>query len=336
METLAENRRIFTRLLLLPKVLVNVSNIKLATKILGIDVLCPIGVAPAAMQSMAHDSGEISVAKACSRLKIVMGLSSQATKSIEEVASASSSRKLIFQLYVYKDRTVTLRLLKRAEKCGFKAVAVTVDRPALGKRESELRNKFSLPSHLSLANFSSAGVGTTDKSNLQVVRAQVEDRIDWSFLSWLREHTTMKIAVKGVLTAEAAVLAAQHGADAVWISNHGGRQLDCVPTAIEVLPEIRQAINDAGKPEVQLLVDGGFRRGTDILKALALGADMVFVGRPVIWGLSYAGEEGVCQVLSLLIDELSLAMKLCGVCSVQEISSDIVRHESYYRNRSKL
>lgn len=266
METLAENRRIFTRFLLLPKVLVNVSNINLATKILGINVSCPIGVAPAAMQAMAHDSGEISVAKACSRLKIVMGLSSQATKSIEDVASASLSQQLIFQLYVYKDRTVTLSLLKRAEKCGFKAVAVTVDRPALGKRESEIRNKFSLPSHLSLANFSSTGFGITDVSNLQVVRAQVEDQIDWSFLSWLREHTTMKIAVKGVLTAEAAVLAAQHGADAVWISNHGGRQLDCVPSAIEVLPEIRQAINDTGKPEVQILVDGGFRRGTDILK----------------------------------------------------------------------
>ena len=291
METLAENRRIFSRLLLLPKVLVNVSNINLATTVLGMNVSCPIGVAPAALQAMAHDSGELSVAKACSRLQILMGLSSQASKSIEEVASASPFQKLFFQLYVYKDRSVTLGLINRAEKSGFKAVAVTIDRPVLGRRESEIRNKFSLPPHLSLANFSTTNFGDTkaDKSNLRAVRAQVEDQIDWSFLSWLREHTTMKIVVKGILTAEAAMLAVQHGADAVWISNHGGRQLDCVPTAVEVLPEIRQAIKDAGKPGVQLFVDGGFRRGTDVLKVYAYIMRLCIFASLFTIGVHYVG-----------------------------------------------
>ena len=279
METLLENKRVFTRIFLLPRFLVDVSNVNLSISLFGSNISCPIGVAPAAMQSMAHEDGEVAVARACSRLNMAMGLSSQSTKSIEDVSTYLKSEIRIFQLYVYKDRNVTLNLVKRAEKCGFTAVAITVDRPVLGKREAEARNKFALPPHLSLANFSTGLFGGTDlaeTSNLGAVRAQVDDSLDWTFLDWLRQHTSMKIALKGILTVEDAVAAVHHGVDAIWISNHGGRQLDCTPSAVDMLPEIRAAIQGSN---ARIFVDGGFRRGTDVLKVIGDGILVVQINQ---------------------------------------------------------
>jgi len=234
----------------------------------------PIAVAPTAMQAMAHCDAELGIARACSNLNVTMGLSSQSTKSIEDVFNSAPSGNFIFQLYVYKDRTITLGLVKRAEKCGFKAVAVTVDRPILGKREKDIRNKFTLPSYLTLANFApfnaiTSDISNTDTTNLQPVRDQIDDSIDWSFITWLRQITHLKIVIKGVLTVEDATLAVMYGVDAVWVSNHGGRQLDSTPATIEVLPDIRRSVNAACKRfgrTVQVFIDGGVMRGTDVLK----------------------------------------------------------------------
>lgn len=297
MEAMLQNRLAFQRLRLLPRVLVDISAVNTETRLFGETLSMPVGAAPSAMQGLAFDAAEICTARACARLKVPMGLSSQATTSIEDVASSSPIGMRIFQLYVYKNRAVTLGLVRRAERCGFKAIAVTVDRPVLGKRELDLRNNFQLPSHLTLANFSgNSERGATElarNDNLNAVREQVEDSLDWTFISWLRGHTQIKVIIKGILTTEDAVAAVQHGADAVWISNHGGRQLDCTPASIEVLPEIRRAVDATMKTlphrqEVALIVDGGVMRGTDVLKVIYRSfrshtAKVIAHGRPSPW-----------------------------------------------------
>jgi (S)-2-hydroxy-acid oxidase len=250
-----------------------------------------------------------------------MTLSSWSTCALEDVAAAAPEGLRWFQLYVYKDRSVALDLVRRAEKAGYKALAVTVDTPILGRREADLRNRFSLPSHLTMGNFKnvqgavSSGVnnpGSTGSGLASYVAQLIDQTLTWDDIAWLRKNTRLKIVLKGIISVEDALLSVQHGVDGIWISNHGARQLDTTPATIEVLPEIARAVN--GK--VEIYIDGGILRGTDVFKALALGARAVFLGRPVLWGLAHSGEEGVYNVLKLINDEFILAMKLAGCVAI--------------------
>eukprot|EP01036_Dinobryon_divergens_P032417 gene32417-42000_t len=315
MITLRENRAAYARLRLMPRILVDVSKISTKTTVLGREVASPICLAPTAMQKMAHPEGELATSRAAARHGTLMTLSSWSTTALEEVAAAAPSGYRFFQLYVYKDRAVTLDLIRRAEKAGYVALAVTVDTPILGRREADIKNKFALPSHLTMGNFASRGgahsSGTTkagaEGSGLASYVAQLIDQtLTWNDIAWLRKNTKMKIVVKGVMTVEDAIASVKNGVDGIWVSNHGARQLDTVPATIEVLPEICRAV----AKKVEVYVDGGIVRGTDVFKAIALGAKAVFIGRPVLWGLSHSGEEGVYNVLKLLNDEFTLAMKL--------------------------
>jgi len=257
-----------------------------------------------------------------------MTLSTLSTTPLEEVAAAAPNGFRWFQLYVYKDRAITLDLIKRAEKAGYKALAITVDTPVLGRREADIKNKFALSGHLRFGNLnnpdascSSSSMGRSNLFLMSYFSDLISQTLTWDDIAWVRSNTTMKIVVKGVLTPEDALASVTFGVDGIWVSNHGARQLDTTPATIEVLPEIVKAV--AGKVEVY--IDGGIVRGTDVLKAVALGARAVFVGRPVVWGLAYSGEEGVFNVVKMLNDEFVMAMKLAGCVRISDVKPSLVR-----------
>ncbi|XP_024944080.1 peroxisomal (S)-2-hydroxy-acid oxidase isoform X3 [Cephus cinctus] len=258
-------------------------------------------------------------------------LSTLSTSSIEEVAKAAPNTIKWFQLYVYNDRNVTQQLIQRAEKAGFKALVVTVDTPVLGNRHEDVRNKFSLPNHLRLANLEgvlSNQIQKAVKSSAltEYVATMLDETLNWQGIAWLKSITKLPIILKGILTAEDAILAVQHGASAILVSNHGGRQVDRCPSTIEALPEIVKAVGD----KVEIYLDGGVRQGIDVFMALAIGARMVFFGRPVLWGLTHDGEKGVTKVLQIMREEISLAFALTGCKSLRDITRDMIIHESYY------
>lgn len=338
MITLRENRDAFARLRLLPRVLIDVSKINIETTILGVKVSSPICVAPTAMQRMAHPEGEIATSKACARHATLMTLSSWSTTSVEDVMSAAPNNLKWFQLYVYKDRKITLELIRRAEKAGYTALAVTVDTPALGRREADIKNQFALPGHLTMANFAELGGEHADgikgknssgSSLASYVASLIDKTLTWNDIKWLRKVSKMKIVVKGVITPEDSLIALKNGVDGIWISNHGARQLDTTPATIEVLPDIVRAVG--GRCEIYL--DGGITRGTDAVKAIAMGARAVFIGRPVLWGLAHSGEEGVYNVLKLLKDEFTLAMMLCGAVKIEDLKPSLVRPALSFQSR---
>ncbi|CAA6669903.1 unnamed protein product [Spirodela intermedia] len=307
--TLKENRNAFSRILFRPRILINVTKIDLTTIILGYKISMPIMIAPTAMQKMAHPDGEYATARAASEAGTIMTLSSWATSSVEEVASTGPGIRF-FQLYVYKDRNVVAQLVRRAERAGFKAIALTVDTPRLGRREADIKNRFTLPPHLTLKNFEGLNLGTLDRTNdsglASYVASQVDRSLSWKDVKWLQTITTMPIMA---------------GAAGVIVSNHGARQLDYVPATISCLEEVVKA----AQGQVPVFLDGGVRRGTDVFKALALGASGVFAS-PVLLGSG--GEAGVRKVLQMLCDELELTMALSGCCSLREITRDHILTKS--------
>ncbi len=322
--SLRENRAAFERIRLRPRLLVDVSAIHVRTSVLGTPVSMPILVAPTAYQRLAHDDGERATARGAAAAGTLMTASTDATTSLEEIAEAGGP--LWFQLYVYRNRAASESLVRRAEKAGYRALVLTVDTPRLGRRERDIRNGFGLPSHLRLANFGEGlTVEPTHSASASGIAAHALSRFDpsltWEAVDWLRSITRMPVLLKGILTAEDAALAVAHGVDGIIVSNHGGRQLDGVPATIEALPEVVEAAG--GRCEVYL--DGGVRRGTDVLKALALGARAVLVGRPVLWGLAVNGEHGVRHVLDLLRDELETAMVLSGRPTLDSIDRTLLR-----------
>ncbi|XP_068452252.1 2-Hydroxyacid oxidase 1 [Clinocottus analis] len=328
--TLADNVAAFNRWRLVPRVLRNVSSVDLSVCVLGQKLSMPLCVAATAMQRMAHPEGESATARACRAAGTGMMLSSWATSTIEEVMSAmtaSAGGALWLQLYIYKDRQLTLSLVRRAEEAGYKAIFVTVDTPYLGRRRDDMRNRFKLPPHLSLSNFSSSSLAFSEgnygnDSGLAVYVAKaIDPSLCWDDITWLKAETRLPVVVKGVMNGEDAALAVTYGVDGILVSNHGARQLDGVPATLDVLEEVVQAVQ--GRCEVYM--DGGVRRGADVLKALALGANAVFMGRPVLWGLACQGEQGVTEVLELLKGELRLAMALSGCRSVSEVSRSLLR-----------
>lgn len=327
--TLRENRAAFDRIRLRPRVLVDVSTVELATTVLGTPVVMPILVAPAAFHGLAHPEGERAMARGVGKAGSLLVVSTNANHSVEEVAAAAAG-PLWFQLYVYRDRAVSTSLVRRAEAAGYKALVLTADAQRLGQRERDMRNGFTLPPHLRMGNFVDHPAAEVPdegpgESGLALHAAALHDpALTWEALDWLRDTTSLPVVVKGILTAEDATLAVQHGADAIIVSNHGGRQLDGSVAGIEALPEVVAAVQAAGN-RCEVYMDGGIRRGTDVLKALALGARAVLIARPALWGLAAGGSDGVCGVLKLLRDELELAMALAGRPTLASIDRSLVK-----------
>ncbi len=379
--TLNENNTGYQQYRLRPRVLRNVSNIDTCVKIFGgYTNAVPFGVAPTAMQGLAHIDGELGTARACRDTGIAMGLSSFSTTSLEDVRAASDNNVNVLQLYLFEDKKKSEKLIQRAKDAGYKAVLLTVDTPMLGRRNADMRNEFTLPGHLKVMNFvdDEPDHPESDESKDEAEKEKTKDidvEQDWqspnvgrkrqppeqedrptrdekaksmpgyhdgkqwvsptgpitfhthapnptlawdNAIPWLKRIAhPMQVWVKGILTAEDADLAVQHNVDGIIVSNHGGRQLNGAMATIDALPEIVKAVG--GKVPVH--VDGGIRHGTDIFKALALGADFCWIGRPVLWGLAYKGEEGVRTCLRLLSDEIKLCMGLVGTVKVEDINS---------------
>jgi (S)-2-hydroxy-acid oxidase len=352
--TLAENISAYQKYRIRPRVLRDVSSIDTSVIIFGHKNSVPLGVAPTAMQGLAHSEGELATARACKNMDIVMGLSSFSTTSLEDVKGAlGPEHPGALQLYLFEDRGQSQRLIQRAKEAGYKAVILTVDTPALGRRNLEIRNQFTLPKHLKVANFDQeegqkkkVEVKDKDIEAIQERKGNEQDAnkpkqtppkgpitfhthapnptLCWERdIAWLKEqcHPEMEVWVKGIATGEDALLACHHGVDGIIVSNHGGRQLNGALATIDALPEVAEAVRSQSK-RIPVHVDGGIRHGTDVFKALALGADFVWVGRPVLWGLAYKGQEGVELCLKLLSDEIRLCMGLAGVTKVEDIGKE--------------
>jgi len=324
--TLQANRQAFARLQLRPRVLVDVSQRELATQVLGQGLQCPILVAPMAFQCLAHPEGELATARAATALGVGMVLSTLSTMSLEEVSTVPSDSPRWFQLYVHRDRGLTQSLVERAHSAGYQALCLTVDAPVLGRRERDARNRFALPAGLRLANLSAlTGPGIMAQQAESGLFAyfieQLDPSITWEDLAWLQSLSPLPLIVKGILRGDDARRAVDHGVKAIIVSNHGGRQLDGAIATLDALPEVAAAVGQSA----EVLLDGGIRRGTDVLKALALGARAVLVGRPVLWGLAVAGEAGVKDILTLLRDELDLAMALSGCAELIDVTGDLVK-----------
>ncbi len=306
------------------RVLVDVAQRSLATTVLGEQLSMPIAVAPTAFHKLAHRDGELASVRAAGDAGTLFILSTLSNTAIEQVVAAATG-PVWFQLYVYRDRSATEALVHRVEAAGARALVLTVDAPLLGRRERDVQNRFALPSHLAIENLHAAGYArlppASGDSGLAAYVAELLDpSMTWSAVEWLRSITRLPVLVKGIVRADDAVRAVEHGAAGIVVSNHGGRQLDASPATIEVLPRIADAV--AGRCEI--LLDGGVRRGADVIKALALGARAVLVGRPVLWGLAAAGREGVVAALATLRRELDLAFALCGCPGVASVTRDLV------------
>ena len=346
--TLAENITAYQKYRIRPRVLRDISSIDTTVPIFGHKNSIPLGVAPTAMQCLAHDDGELATARACKEMGVVMGLSSFSTTSLEDVKDAlGNEHPGALQLYLFEDRVKSKKLIQRAKKAGYKAVMLTVDTPVLGRRNLEIRNQFKLPKHLKVANFNRDEDDDNDAQDNEAeddAEASNDNKrsppsgpitfhthapnptLNWERdIGWLQKqcYPEMEVWVKGVATAEDALLACHHGVDGIIVSNHGGRQLNGALATIDALPEVVDAVRSAqGSKKIPVHVDGGIRHGTDVFKALALGADFVWVGRPVLWGLAYKGQEGVELCLKLLGDEIRLCMGLAGVTKVEDIGKE--------------
>jgi 4-hydroxymandelate oxidase len=312
------NVEAFDRWRLRPRVLVDVGEVTTATAVLGTQLSMPIIAAPVAYQRMAHPEGEVAVARAAAAAGTIMCLSSFATSAPEDVGGAAEGARW-FQLYWHPDRGVTKQMLDQAREAGFSAVVLTVDLPVLGPRERDLRTGFALHPDYRLEVYASA-LGDLGVVTPLSAAGLVDPRLTWRDLEWLHEHAGLPVIAKGILTAEDAVLAAEHGCAAIVVSNHGGRQLDRAVASLDALPEVVDAVGD----RVEVLMDGGIRRGTDVAIALALGARAVLVGRAVVWGLAVRSAEGVQHVFELLRDELLLALALLGCPSPDAVGRNHV------------
>jgi len=325
--SLRENELAFSRLKLLPRVLRDLPAIETEVTLFGCRLSMPVIVSPTAFHRLAHPDGERATARAVAAAETVMTVSMASTVGIEEIATCASSPSkpspgLWFQCYFQPDLGFTKAVIERAEAAGARALVVTVDSPTFGRRERDLRLGFTdLPPGLCCENMrepqSDGGYGTVREFSFT-------PRYSWEHVEWLRKATQLPILLKGILDPEDARLALDYGVQGIFVSNHGGRQLDGVPATIEVLPAIADAV--AGR--IPILMDGGIRRGTDVIKALALGATAVGIGRPILWGLAVGGQSGVREVLEILRLELLQALALCGVASVKQLDRKIIHPPS--------
>ena len=323
--SLRRNREAFTKWALRPRVLVDVSRRDTSTSVLGQRVSMPILVAPTAFHGLVHPEGEVATARGAAAAGTLMVVSAIATRELEEVAKAVAGPRW-FQLYVWRDREVTAQLVKRAAKAGYGAICLTVDTPLLGRREKDERNAFTLPPGLSIANVRPAGLDGVPASErgsafAKYVAELLDPAVTWKDIAWLRSLTSLPIVLKGIMTAEDATLAVEHDVDGIIVSNHGGRQLDSTVGTLDALPDIVAAVQG----RVEVFMDGGVRRGTDVLKALALGAKAVLIGRSALWGLALGGADGVRRVLEHLRGELELAMALTGRAALAQVDRSLVQ-----------
>jgi 4-hydroxymandelate oxidase len=308
--TLTRNRSSFEKLVLRPNLLADVSRVDTSTSVLGQAISAPILIAPTGQHAFVTPEAEIATATAASAANTILVASTSSSRPIEEIAAAATG-PVWFQLYLFSDRERSQTMVRRAEATGCRAIVLTVDSPRWGRKERSLRTEHDLP---------------WENGNLRALppsRLEYPDGAPatWADVEWLRRLTHLPIVLKGILTAEDAVLAANHGVQALVVSNHGGRQLDGAIASIDALPEVVAALD--GKLEVYL--DSGIRRGTDVLKSLALGASAVLIGRPVLWGLAVRGSQGATEILRILQNELAWAMALSGRATIGGIDRNLVR-----------
>ncbi|NWS37944.1 HAOX2 oxidase, partial [Probosciger aterrimus] len=308
-----ENILAYKRIRFRPRMLRDVSMMDIRTKLLGTEISFPVGIAPTGFHQLAWPDGEKSTTRAAAAMNTCYIASTYSTCTLEEIAAAAPGGIRWFQLYIHRNRAVSQQLVQQAEALGFQGLVLTADLPYTGKRRDDIRNGFRLPPHMKLKNLEGA---------FEVCKmSPLDPSVTWNDIYWLRSLTHLPIIVKGILTKEDAELAVRHGVQGIIVSNHGGRQLDGGPATIDALVEVVEAVQ--GKIEVYL--DGGIRKGSDVLKALALGAKCVFIGRPALWGLAYKGEEGLQDVLRILQDEFRLSMALAGCASISEIGRHLVQ-----------
>jgi isopentenyl diphosphate isomerase/L-lactate dehydrogenase-like FMN-dependent dehydrogenase len=310
--TLRDNVEAFRRWRLRPRMLIDVETCTTATTVLGQEVSMPLLVAPVAFQRVAHPDGEVAMARAAMAAGTIMCLSTISTSTPAEVAATGAP--LWFQLYVFRDEGITRELIAQARDGDFRALVLTIDAPVRGQRERDVRTAFTIPEDINIAPLGRGGMTPMD------VFSAISPSLTWHDLERISGESGLPLLVKGVLTAEDARLACEHGASGIVVSNHGGRQLDGVSAAIDVLEEVVEAVEG----RVEVLVDGGIRRGTDIVKALALGARAVLAGRAPLWGLAVDGEAGVRRVLGILQAELYGALQLVGCTSPEDVTRDRV------------
>jgi 4-hydroxymandelate oxidase len=323
--TVRENRLGWQRWRLRPRVLVDVATRDLTTTILAQTTALPLLLAPCAFNALAHPEGELAVARAAAAAGVIQIVSTAGTFSLEEVAAEAPAAPRWFQLYCYRDRDVTKWLVDRAMAAGYRALCLTVDAPLVGRRERDTRNCFGLPPGMTWKNLERVGLDRMQAdergSALERYIASIWDTsLTWEAIGWLTELSPLPLVIKGILTADDARRAVDHGAAAIVVSNHGGRQLDGVLPTSEALGEVTDVIGG----EAEVLVDGGIRRGSDILKALALGARAVLIGRPYLWALAVAGQAGVEHMIEILRSELDLDMALAGRPTIESIDRSLV------------
>ncbi|KAF2640466.1 S-2-hydroxy-acid oxidase [Massarina eburnea CBS 473.64] len=318
--TVHENTTAYKKYRLRPRVLRNVSLATPQTTLFSQQIAFPLCVSPAGIQAIAHPTGELATSRACAKRNIHMGISSFANHSVEDIVEAAKPIAPIahvMQLYTMKDRAKQLRIIQRAEKAGCRAIFLTADSPVLGIRYNEHRNDFRTPTGLDFPMLEKTSAQIRAETHDDQFKAFNADDHSWAReIPWLRSVSKMEIWIKGVLTAEDVILAREFGCDGVIVSNHGGRQLDGTPATIDVLQECAEA----GAGKIRVHVDGGIRSGSDIFKAIALGAECCWIGRPVLWGLAYDGEAGVTKALDILYDEFKRCMQLTGCNSVSDIT----------------
>lgn len=322
--TLRLNRSAYESLLLRPRVLVDVSRIDTSLELLGHRLPFPVLLAPTAFQRLAHPDGELATARAARAAgTLFMMAGTLSTTSVEDTAQALGG-PFWLQVYVFRDRALTEHLVERARAAGCSALCLTVTFPVAGNRERDARNGFALPPGLDMANFRGLAQarfpGTHGSGLAAFVAQQFDPSLTWEAVAWLREISGLPVLLKGVVTAEDARLAVEHGAAGIIVSNHGGRQLDTAEPTLRALPHVVEAVAD----RVPVLVDGGIRRGTDVLKALALGARATLIGRPYLWGLAAEGQAGVERVLALLRAELERVMALVGRPTLRQIDRSVL------------
>ncbi len=310
--TLRSNTAAYGRWELRPRVLVDVGEVSAATTVLGTPVSMPLCVAPVAMQRLLDPEGEVATARAAAAAGTLMCVSTITTSSHAEISTAGAAPRWL-QLYVLADKQRTLDHIAEAREAGYSALALTVDTPYLGRRERDLRLGFLIPPEIPLPYVRGNDPAIAET---MAMHFRMSPSVTWRDLDWIAAESGLPVVLKGIITREDASLAVEHGAAAVWVSNHGGRQLDGVSSTLDALPEVVEAV--AGRCEVY--IDGGIRRGTDVLKALALGARAAFAGRPIVGALAVGGEAGVARVLSLLREEIELGLALLGCTRPDEVA----------------
>ena len=311
--TLRRNVAAFGEWELLPRVLVDVSKVDPSVELFGAKLSMPLLVAPVAFQRLAHEDGEEGMARAAGAAGTAICLSNIATATPASVAAAAPETTRWFQLYCFKDRAVTEALLAEAVQSGYAAIALTVDAPYVGRRERDFRSGFEVDV---TAPAVQAAIGSDRPVSVKEVFGLIDPTLDWDAFAALCDACELPIMLKGLMAPADAELAIEAGAAGVVVSNHGGRQLDGVPATVDALPALADAV--AGR--IPVLMDGGVRRGTDVIVALALGADAVLVGRPALWGLAVDGEAGALAVLELLREEIKLALALLGCASTADVT----------------